>query len=488
MNKRRVLLFVSLFIAFLLSGCGKSSKENLPDISGKYSFGNHYLVELAKSENTSEDYSYSFSVCFDFSTNDYIVGEMNLDEPYSFDDTNSFDVGELTFSYEDNKLYLSFESELHGQIYEELVVWEELDYTTLDLDIYCKEYYSPTEMYGISLLPDEMSGGFYVSLDYSAGLHDEGVVIPGEETTLVNGAIMTLEPQADGGMYITLYSAIGADGNFKEYLIEGSLFDIIGIAPSMLGQLDFGEAFSHFCEIEKNCINMDATAVIDNPWAYCNDTTYRFTGEVVWCGDTSFLLQITDDLENNLISCYNTSGNVWVSEGNKICVYGKGIGEDTYTRTFYDGSVQEYTTLAFDVGYVLYQEEQYYNFTNNIDMYPSVKNLIYGTYECSGSTPYLLEREITIDENTINGRPYTVDSIYIDFAATSMTTSLADKVYIELNVLSTSKHSDDLGITDEYPMSFQFALDGSGCNFGATWFDQTSYSPAFDYALYVKTS
>lgn len=223
---------------------------------------------------------------------------------------------------------------------------------------------------------------------------------------------------------------------------------------------------------------------------YCDGQIYRFTGEVVWSGDTNFLLKITDAQENNLISCYNTSENVWVSKGNIVCVYGTGIGEDTYTRTYSNGMVQEYTTLAVDVGFVLYQEEHAYDFTENLEMNPAVKEFMYGTYELtdSSSTPYLIESTFSIDEYGINGRPFTVDSIYIDFAGTSITGALDSKVYVELNVISPSKHMDEQNPVLEYPMTFQFALDGSGCNYGSSWFDKGAYFQCFDTASYVKTN
>ena len=481
------LLFVMVML-ITLSSCGFSSKKDIPDISGNYSFGDNYRVEIAKSESNDNEAMYSFVVKFNIADNDFISGEMTVGTPYYFDEANSLDSGTLVFSYESNTLFLELESELHGNFKEELLLLEKPDYSSLDTIKYCKEYYSPTEMYGISLSVDELSGGFYVDLNYSTGLHDEGTIIPGEETTLVNGAIMTLEPQSDGGMYITLYSAISADGNFEEYLIEGNLFDIIDIPPAMLGQLGYGEAFSYLCNVEKNCMNMDATTVVNNPLMYCNNEVYRFTGEVIWSNDEKFLLKITDELENNLISCYYSDENMWVPEGSKVCVYGTGMGTDSYSRRFSNDVVREYTTLAFDVGYILYQEEQYFDFTNNIDIYSAVKSLIYGTYKCDGSTPYLLESEITIDESTINGRPYTVDSIYIDFAATSVTTALDGKVYLEFNIFSMSKRSAENGTYEEYPMSFQFALDGSNCNFGSMWFDQGTYATDFDYASYVKKS
>lgn len=234
MKHKQSFLLAVFTLLVLLSACGTASKENLPDFTGDYSFGDSYGVEIGKNEGDSSQNMYWFVVKFNISENDYVSGEMNIGEPYSFDGTNSIDNGKLTFSYEDNKLYLAFNSELHGSFKEALIVQEKINYTDLDLNLYCKEYYSPTELYGISLMPDEESNGFYVDLNYDDGLHDEGVVVPGEETTLVNGATITLYPEANGEMRIALYSAISAYGNYEENLIEGSLFDIIGITPSML--------------------------------------------------------------------------------------------------------------------------------------------------------------------------------------------------------------------------------------------------------------
>ena len=293
-------------------------------------------------------------------------------------------------------------------------------------------------------------------------------------------------------MHIILQSAISAEGNFDEDLIEGDLFDEIGITPVMLAQMDYAEAFSHLCEIEKGCVGMNAETVVERPDVFCNDKIYRFSGEVIWCDETHFLLQITDaleaPLENNVISCYSSNERAWVSVGDIVCVYGYGIGEDTYTKTYSDGTTREFTTLAFDVGYTLYQEDRYYNFTDCLDMYPEIKDFIYGTYQLKDgeSTPYLLEDTITITEDGINGRPYKIDSIYIDFAGVSSTRSLESKVYIEFNVISPSKSMDRQDTVLEYPISFQMALDGKICYYSSRWFDQEAYTPLMETASYVK--
>jgi len=494
--KRKVILALIWSILILtLSACGSnsfSSQKNASDISGEYRFGDNYTVNIWKNEPSS-GYDYYFSVVFDLTSNDCINGNMNLGEAYHFDDSNSFDNGQLKFSLKKGKLSISIQSEVHGDFNEELSVVEKVDYTNLDWSEYNGDYYSPTEAYGINLYyyddeNEESEKSIYVLLDYAWGDHDEGEVIFGEETTLANGATITLTPQSDGSLHIRLYSSMTANGNYEEDLIRGNLFDNIGITPSMLGRMSFEDAFSHLCEIENNCRNMDAATVTGNPSVYCDGKIYRFPGEVVWCGDYKFLLKITDDLENNLIVCY-PGENVWVSEGDKICVYGTGNGTDSYNRTFSDGTVRNYTTLAINAGYVLYQSDQYYNFTESLDIYPDIQNFICGNYELksSSSNPTLLEKTLTIDNSTINGRPYTIENVYIDFAVESLTTSLSDHVYLKFNVHTPSKRSVYEDAPTEYPMTFQFALDGSSCNYGCMWkVDSTNIG--FDTASYVKVS
>ena len=121
-------------------------------------------------------------------------------------------------------------------------------------------------------------------------------------------------------------------------------------------------------------------------------------------------------------------------------------------------------------------------------MYPEIKDFIYGTYQLKdgGSVPYLLEDTITITEDGINGLPYEVDSIYIDFSGVSSTRSLESNVYIEFNVISPSKHMDRQDSVLEYPLSFQIALDGKICYYSSRWFDQEAYIPIIETASYVK--
>lgn len=490
-QKNMLRLFMLCIPCLILVACG-TTPQNIPDISGKYLLNNIYSVELSKDETSTDSDIYDFSVLFNISENDVISGSVAIGEEFVFDGSNSIDNGTLTFSYKNAGVYLTLDSARHGKFNEELMIQEIPDYSNLNLEVYCKKYYSPSELYGISLLQDASINGFYVDLNYASGFHDEGSVIPGEETTLAGGTSITLLPQENAGMHIILYSAISSEGNFDEDLIEGDLFDKIGITPVMLAQMDYAEAFSHLCEIEKGCIGMNATTVVEQPSVFCNGKIYRFSGEVLWCDGTHFLLQITDalenHLENNVISCYSSNERAWVSVGDIVCVYGYGIGEDTYTRTYSDGTIREFTTLAFDVGYTLYQEDRYYNFTDCLDMYPEIKDFIYGTYQLKdgGSAPYLLEDTITITEDGINGRPYEVDSIYIDFSGVSSTRSLESKVYIEFNVMSSSKHMDRQDPVLEYPLSFQIALDGKICYYSSRWFDQEAYIPIIETASYVK--
>ena len=490
-RKNVLQLFMLCILCVILVACG-TAPQNIPDISGKYLLDNIYSVELSKDVTSPDSNIYDFSVLFDVSQNDVISGSVAIGEEFVFDGSNSIDNGTLTFSYKNESVYLRLDSEHHGKFNEKLTIQEIPNYSNLNLEVYCKKYYSPSELYGISLLQDTSINGFYVDLNYASGFHDEGTVIPGEETTLAGGTYITLLPQENGGMHIILQSAISAEGNFDEDLIEGDLFDEIGITPVMLAQMDYAEAFSHLCEIEKGCVGMNAETVVERPDVFCNDKIYRFSGEVIWCDETHFLLQITDaleaPLENNVISCYSSNERAWVSVGDIVCVYGYGIGEDTYTKTYSDGTTREFTTLAFDVGYTLYQEDRYYNFTDCLDMYPEIKDFIYGTYQLKDgeSTPYLLEDTITITEDGINGRPYKIDSIYIDFAGVSSTRSLESKVYIEFNVISPSKSMDRQDTVLEYPISFQMALDGKICYYSSRWFDQEAYTPLMETASYVK--
>ena len=75
-------------------------------------------------------------------------------------------------------------------------------------------------MYTISLSEGLTSGTFFLELLYKTGVYDFGTVTPGEETHLENGAYITVDILENGTVHVLLYSAISADGNFDENLIQ----------------------------------------------------------------------------------------------------------------------------------------------------------------------------------------------------------------------------------------------------------------------------
>lgn len=195
-------------------------QNNPSEIVGAYTFGNEYTVRITEEDPAYTDGGYWFCVSFDSGGSDYVAGELNIGEIYRFDGYSANDVGELIFTIEDGKLFLEFSSERHNWFKEELIKLQEIDYSNQNLSQYCGLYYSPTGMYTISLSEGLTSGTFFLELLYKTGVYDFGTVTPGEETHLENGAYITVDILENGTVHVLLYSAISADGNFDENLIQ----------------------------------------------------------------------------------------------------------------------------------------------------------------------------------------------------------------------------------------------------------------------------
>lgn len=187
-----------------------------------------------------------------------------------------------------------------------------------------------------------------------------------------------------------------------------------------------------------------------------------------------FLLEITDEYENDTIICHSS---LPVSEGDKICVYGNGTNVGTYTKTYYDGVPVDYEfeALDFNVGYILYGDIPY---EGEIPSY--VCNFIYGEYilKYDYDTPYYMEDYLVIDEFTINGREYSVKSADMKFSYTPDWDNLDGIVCINMVVSTTDKHGNKI------TMGIFVDLDGIGSNYILAKDD--SNSPFNEFRSFVR--
>lgn len=342
---------------------------------------------------------------------------------------------------------------------------KEADYSTYNLYDWQKTYSSPQNGYEIDLLVMPNDIEFSVRLFWGNGVTEHGVVPPGVPTLIEGGGTtITIDLNDDGTIHVNL------DDCFEEDLLIGSLYETANVVTSRtLGKLTDEERFKYLCEIETHCSELMASDVINNPNYYCDGTTYRFPGEVAYVADGMFLLRIKEDssIYNDHIVCFS---DYYVHLGEQVCVYGEGIGAGTYTK-----GEDNFQTLALNVGYILRDGGESYD-----EIGENLAQLIYGDYslkEYSG-TPYILESEVTIDGNNINGRPYTVESVKLDFAYSSLT-NIISGTSICVYVSTTSRRGAEVKI------NFDFSLDGKSMRYSAAW-DTGSVQPEYDTASYYR--
>ena len=176
---------------------------------------------------------------------------------------------------------------------------------------------------------------------------------------------------------------------------------------------------------------------------------------------------------NNLIFCRSDET---VRVGEKICAYGSGVGNASYTRTYENGTSAEFNTLLVDVGYTLRKD---IDFGESI---PScLEDIVYGSYRvsASSSSSYLLENELTISENSISGRPLQIKAVALTFAANNITDIVGNPVTVKVTTSTTSTKGYDCTIV------FYFHLDDSGFTYAGHQSSATSAAEV-DYASYVK--
>lgn len=417
------------------------------EIAGRYTFGDGYSVEFTKEELYPETGEYYFSVVFNLNENDYIAGYMTIGETVTFDGYTSNDEGTLTFTVKDDSVFMELSSARHGYFAEKLILEETIDYTHWDLSAFYGTYASPSGFYEITLGEGFENISFFVEVRYSNGEEDGGFVTPGVESYLNNAAIM-LKPTFDGNVDILLYSVGTTSGQFEETLYRKAANTTPETAPAVqtLANLSGAELFYALSEIERRCADMQASNVINRPSRFCDGEIYRFTGEVVNFRENRFLLRITSALENDLIIC---DSDELVSLGEEVCVYGVGKGSATYTRTYENGSKTEFETLLLEECYLIHQDVEI-SLGNQIPDYAA--DLVYGNYIISYFSS-AFEQELQITSDTINGRPYTIEEVFINFVYPDATEDLGHDVRIEMMVSTTDRRGRELHA------NFSFSLD-----------------------------
>ncbi len=319
----------------------------------------------------------------------------------------------------------------------------------IDISKYYGKYYSKSKLYEISLQEND-GKSFYISLVYTDGTIDDGYVTPNKQTTLNNYSQVVITLKKNGVVHIKLNSAISANGNFDEDLIKGSLLEAVGlISASLLNDMDYSERFPYLCQIEENCLNLSAKSLIQHPNQYCNDTIYRMPGVVTWAEGNKFLLQITEKQKNDTIICYSQTP---VTEGEKICVYGNGIGKGTYTK----GS-KKYETLELQVGYILYPNK---NIPYEGALPGYIQNFINGDYTLKNaySSPYNLESTLSVKDSVINSRSYTIEKATLTFSYTPDFDNLNGLVAVQLLVSTGNKRNQPV------QLSLLFDVDSKECH------------------------
>ncbi len=317
-----------------------------------------------------------------------------------------------------------------------------------DLTVYRGEYYSPSLLYGIKLELSSVST-LSCNLIYADGKCSYANITPGEQATLSDFGLITVNLLDSGDVHVELYSAISADGNFDETLRKGSIIDQVGLrSAEQLAYLDEDDLFKYLCEIEASCFDLDASQILRHPNNFCNEKIYRIPGKVTWAENGLFLLDISDKYENDTIICYSD----WsVTEGSEVCVYGSGVGIGTYNKNRI-----EYKALEIKVGYMIMEDQM--TWEGEIPEY--MQDLIFGNYtlKYSGASNYYLGEDFTIDSTTIDGRAYTVNKVQYVCSYTPDWNNMDSLVSINLIVDTTDKRGNKLSI------GFFFKLDRTECN------------------------
>lgn len=368
---------------------------------------------------------------------------------------------------------------------------DKVDYTAVNLAHYYGAYHSPSGTYGITLSEDTEGNSIYVELVYSTGEMLWGHVEPGNDSILLSGdeiwGGIELQFLEDGTVHISLTPMSDTENSYDEDLIPGDFTEIFGVTSAkMLANMNDERFLTALAQVERNCTQMDAATVTGNPELFCDGKTYRFPGIVDSIGDSGFLLKIAETTatgvgfsqmsENNLIFC--RSYDYPVSVGEKICVYGEGIGRGNYTKVYSDGAVIPYETLAVDVGYIL--RDGGIEYGNKLTDY--MQDYVYGNYKLRGSssTPYILEDMINFNPDSINGRAYHINRILLDFSyGGDVTTIMSNSVILQVETTASVRRGQEQNVT------FRFKLDGSGCSYTSAW-ETGTVQPGFDSASYDR--
>ncbi len=197
----------------------KSSEPK--EIPGSYTTDAGYQVEIGESVDGT---SYPFTITFSVVGRNYVTGTMRVGREIAFENNGfeSCDEGKLTFYQKNGAVYLKYAGNVNGSFDTQLKRETVKDYSGYNVDDYSGTYYSPTEAYEIELLATP-GRSFFVNLRYATGVEDYGDAVPGVESSLENGAIITLNINDDQTIHIKLVSAVKADGIFDEDLIPGTL-------------------------------------------------------------------------------------------------------------------------------------------------------------------------------------------------------------------------------------------------------------------------
>lgn len=371
-----------------------------------------------------------------------------------------------------------------------------VDYATADLTQYYGDYYSPTGDYGITLSESTKENTISIKILRSTGEILSGNVEPGSDCILQsNGEIwggIYIGFLKDGTVHVSLTPRADPESGYEEDLIPGNYSEIFGVTSAkMLAYLDDEAFFAALAQIERNCMQMDASMVINNPQLYCDGNIYRFPGVVTYVNGSVFILEIADVgamglspsnklvqiSENNQIICHTTDYSVFVGE--KVCVYGEGIGRESYTRTNHYGIAVPYETLAVDVGYIM--RDGGIECGKTLTDY--MENYVYGTYELkeSSSNPYVLERTIYFGPNSINDRPYHIKRVLLDFVYGNITTVMSGAVILQVETTASVRRGQERNVT------FFIDLDGSGLGYSSAWETGTNL-PGYDTASYIRVS
>lgn len=455
-------------IAAMVSVTPLNNGDEKIDILGNYSFEHGYNIEISKA---SDENVYSFVITFSLAGKNWVVGTMTLGEEYSFalNGFDSYDEGTLSFYLKDNSLCLKYSGSVNGSFDDVLVKTSGKDYSGYNFEDYGGEYYSPTGGYEIEMIATPTQA-FFVTINYASGLSDSGTVIPGVETNLDKGTILALDLNDDKTIHVVLRSPANSDGIFNEDVSPGHATEIANARS--LNNLSVAELIPALCAIEERCVDMTVSGITGNPMRYCDGAIYRFAGEVVTTFEGGFLLKLSSAVENNLIVCrYDFS----VSVGDKICVYGRGSGTGAYCRTYENGIVKEFDTLLVDVGYVLREDVLLGS------AFPDyLENIVIGNYSLSkGASSYLLEDDLAIEKDSINGRELRIKDVALTYAASNITDIIGRPVKIRASTETTSTKGYDCSIV------FFFALDGSGFTYSGHQASATSAAEV-EYATYDK--